>query len=487
MSEEITNLRKIGKIQEAYKLAIQRYAQDPNNIWVKRAYGWVLYEILKIEKNKKNPNFAFTKQKLYEYIKLDPERPSLLHSKILEITLSIFKDNTILDFFSFFKIWGYDNFRDEDYKNSQIIGQDGKKYIKSSLFSAMLQAIGRYSNKINYLVLGEDGWNKRYVDLFNKALSLDKNNKWLIRSYALFLRYIDKTDEAIKIYKENFKLFKNDFFYWDEMGDFLIKENLDLAIGMYCKAIMLSREEDFVGKIRFKLAEILIDKGEFSKAKFELEKYVENYNKNSWKVDSSFYSLYEKVERYSLENTMDFYKKQIKLADEYFYKDIDFTELVLYKIDTDKDKNQFFSFTDFDKVRLSFSENLLAKFIDIKDLKIDNSYNLKIKKENSKYILYEIKLSDKTKKDFNYENCKFYKEGRAFLNLFYKIDGKNINYDELCEVKKEFEKPDFGFIDDIYVPNFIINKFNIKKNCICFYKAYLNKFDRMSVYYLNIS
>ncbi len=47
MGQHITTLRKAGHIDEAYELAQQRLKESGNDVWVLRAYSWVLYELLK--------------------------------------------------------------------------------------------------------------------------------------------------------------------------------------------------------------------------------------------------------------------------------------------------------------------------------------------------------------------------------------------------------------------------------------------------------
>jgi len=47
LHQEITDLRKSGRLDEAYSLAKQSLAQHPDDKFIKSAYGWVIYEKLK--------------------------------------------------------------------------------------------------------------------------------------------------------------------------------------------------------------------------------------------------------------------------------------------------------------------------------------------------------------------------------------------------------------------------------------------------------
>src|SRR5690606_26026666 len=46
-SKEVFSLRKQGLIDEAYAMACQLIADDPDDDWNKRALGWCLYDLVK--------------------------------------------------------------------------------------------------------------------------------------------------------------------------------------------------------------------------------------------------------------------------------------------------------------------------------------------------------------------------------------------------------------------------------------------------------
>jgi hypothetical protein len=47
--QEINNLRKQGKLEEAYRLAREALQNAPEDLWLNRATGWVLYDLIKRE------------------------------------------------------------------------------------------------------------------------------------------------------------------------------------------------------------------------------------------------------------------------------------------------------------------------------------------------------------------------------------------------------------------------------------------------------
>ena len=45
---EIRDLRKAGKLEEAHALGVTQLENNPDDIWVKRDYAWVCYDLAKL-------------------------------------------------------------------------------------------------------------------------------------------------------------------------------------------------------------------------------------------------------------------------------------------------------------------------------------------------------------------------------------------------------------------------------------------------------
>ena len=50
-SKEVTQLRKEGKLDEAFMLALENYNKEPDNIWNKRALSWIYYDFCRSEEH----------------------------------------------------------------------------------------------------------------------------------------------------------------------------------------------------------------------------------------------------------------------------------------------------------------------------------------------------------------------------------------------------------------------------------------------------
>jgi len=57
------------------------------------------------------------------------------------------------------------------------------------------------------------------------------------------------------------------------------------------------------------------------------------------------------------------------------------------------------------------------------------------------------------------------KETSGIINLKYKFNGKTLDYEDAsCESEIDTNKPNFAFIDDIYIPKFLLRKHKITTN-----------------------
>ncbi len=141
----VSALRKAGNLNEALVMARSGFAQAPQDAFLQRAYGWVIYDLVKrevrlyeadeIPAGRLANRFS---EWLADYERLDLiDRPGLLHSLLLT---QILKGGRVWQgFLRFARWWDPKNLRDEDkqpYKN-----EDGK--LLPNLEMRLLYAMGR--------------------------------------------------------------------------------------------------------------------------------------------------------------------------------------------------------------------------------------------------------------------------------------------------------------------------------------------------------
>lgn len=113
---------KSGKNQEALSIFKNLISQSKITELHHESYGWVIYRYIKAEEN--NLSSIEVRTFLRDYMNLKNERPSMLHSMILNFALNYSKTHSDFKFYSFFLLWNPDNLRHEDLHDGYKDGKD---------------------------------------------------------------------------------------------------------------------------------------------------------------------------------------------------------------------------------------------------------------------------------------------------------------------------------------------------------------------------
>lgn len=114
-------LSKNGNHQEALKIFKNLISQNKLTELHHESYGWVIYRLIKAEES--NLSSVEVRTFLRDYMNLKNERPSMLHSMILNFALNYSKTNKDFKFYKFFLLWNPDNLRYDDLHDGY---KDGK-------------------------------------------------------------------------------------------------------------------------------------------------------------------------------------------------------------------------------------------------------------------------------------------------------------------------------------------------------------------------
>lgn len=265
-SFDIGTLRKEGKLDEAYQIAIQCFQINQNDYWVQSQFGWVIYELLKRAVHKKETEKltpsqmnSYLDEYLEQYARLTKlKRPDLLHSLILNQLLKGGRDWPRL--LKFLRWWNPIFLRDEDYSNFKL--DDGKEII--SLFLRLIYAISRsvvhdFNNCDSEII----EWANQNLD---SALLHYPNDQWLhyYKSKILLLQGCFKTayDQLRPVIKRNI----NSSWVWSALGYILENDDRVNAILCYQYAISISPNPVMILKTQENLASLLALSGRFSEA-----------------------------------------------------------------------------------------------------------------------------------------------------------------------------------------------------------------------------
>lgn len=110
--KQADDLSKENKHSEALSLINQLIASGKLKSMHHESYGWIIYRYIKSEIN--TLDSVSVRTYLRDYMNLKNDRPSMLHSMILNFGLNYSKEHSDFNLLNFFKLWGFDNLRYDD-------------------------------------------------------------------------------------------------------------------------------------------------------------------------------------------------------------------------------------------------------------------------------------------------------------------------------------------------------------------------------------
>lgn len=257
------DLSKAGKPLEAARIYRKLIAEGTADTDVHTALAWETYKHSKMLLSESKENADRVKPVLKEYLRLKAERPSLIHSCMLQLAAGL-AANDMLNMAVFARLWGLENLRPEDYQRFQT--DEGKSL--PSLAEKVLMQAGKSAAKT-------EGFDWTYlVPQLEAAIPKFPDNKWLKLRYANALRATERHDDALKFALQIAKSVPSEYWAWELLGDISATTSVDGALSCYAKALSCSPEEKFVGKLRLKFASLLVEVGELAKAKYEVHTVI---------------------------------------------------------------------------------------------------------------------------------------------------------------------------------------------------------------------
>lgn len=118
---EASELSRNGHEEEAYDKVMEIHAKTPIEDLLHEQFAWIIFRYLKKEYNQIGSLNA--RKILFTYMQLHNERPSLVHSQILNLASKISERYNDFKFLPFLQMWGVNNFTDEDLRESYSEGK----------------------------------------------------------------------------------------------------------------------------------------------------------------------------------------------------------------------------------------------------------------------------------------------------------------------------------------------------------------------------
>ncbi|MCC3862613.1 DUF7017 domain-containing protein [Pseudemcibacter aquimaris] len=252
---------KNGNHQQALNIYRDLIHRGDNSAETHTSAAWELYKTAKSMISQDPANHHGAKRLLNEYLHLNTEKPSLLHSCFLQLADKIAIAGK-LNMGAFVSIWNLENLRYEDYE--PFITNDGETY--PSLAEKVLQHACKDSfsreakSELIYL-----------LPFVENCISQFPENLWLKLSQTKIYLGIGQSDKARSVGLQVVKNKPNNYWTWELLGDIYAGDEPDISLSCYCKSLLCEKDINFITKVKLKLTNILIARNLLAEAKFEVQ------------------------------------------------------------------------------------------------------------------------------------------------------------------------------------------------------------------------
>ena len=330
LAPDIAKAYQLGKemrYDEAYQTLLPHFEAKKIPSYFEEPCGWTIYRYIK--KNEDKLSSRDIKKALAFYFAFASCKPSILHSCIMMQAANLEKKHeNDFRFIEFCLMWKLENLREEDFVPGKGTAENGKSIEFQSLAENVATRL--------YKELKTRHTEEFVNNLFPFFLSINEKcprNRYLGMYIAQLYYWQGNTDKAIDEYRSILRA-APEWFIWKHLGD--ICEDKDVRISLYCKAMTMMGKEEYIGELRLGLANLLLDTNK-EQAAYEVEQYMRTYKGKGWNIVGDAYLLQNKLLGITPSaQAKQFYRNNIKKAEEYVYSDIPVVELTYSGVVTNK-------------------------------------------------------------------------------------------------------------------------------------------------------
>ena len=330
LAPDIVKAYQLGKemrYDEAYQTLLPHFEAKEIPSYFEEPCGWTIYRYIK--KNEDKLSSRDIRKALAFYFAFASCKPSILHSCIMMQAANLEKKHeNDFRFIEFCMMWKLENLRKEDFVPGKGTAENGKSIEFQSLAENVATRL--------YKELKTRHTEEFVNNLFPFFLTINEkcpSNRYLGMYIAQLYYWQGNTDKAIEEYK-NILRTAPEWFIWKHLGD--ICEDKDVRISLYCKAMTMMGKEEYIGELRLGLANLLLDTNK-EQAAYEVEQYMRTYKGKGWNIVGDAYLLQNKLLGITPSaQAKQFYRNNVKKAEEYVYSDIPVVELTYSGVVTNK-------------------------------------------------------------------------------------------------------------------------------------------------------
>lgn len=319
---EARALSKNGRHAEAAAIYRKVWANGAADQETQTSFGWELYRHAKELMAGENLNLGAVKRNLSDYLKLDLDKPSLLHTCVLQLAAKLAGQDK-LSMLAFSRQWNFKYLRPEDFERYRA--EDGKEY--PSLAEKVIQHAGKEAAASEHAE--EQAYMLPFIDL---AIERFPDNVFLKLNKAKVLLALGRHHEALAFGIAVTKAKSNDYWAWGLLGEIVSQRDADASLGCYCKALTCPAEDKFTGKIRLEVAKRMLEANDYAGAKHEVEAIVRAKEQEGYKIPDAVTSIaaqdwFAGVQAKA--SNRDYYRLHAKTAEALLFNDLPWIDACL--------------------------------------------------------------------------------------------------------------------------------------------------------------
>ncbi|MGQ7817275.1 tetratricopeptide repeat protein [Metapseudomonas furukawaii] len=312
---EAKALSKNGRHAEAASIYRKIWVSGAADQETQTSFGWELYKHAKELMAGENVNPGAVKRNLSDYLKLDLEKPSVLHSCVLQLAAKLAGQDK-LSMLAFSRQWNFKYLRPEDFERYRT--EDGKEY--PSLAEKVIQHASKEAATSEH---AEDQANM--LPFIDQVIEYFPDNIFLKLNKAKVLLSLGRHDEALAFGIAVTKAKSNDYWAWGLLGEIVSQRDPDASLGCYCKALTCPAEEKYTGKIRLRVAQRMLEANDYAAAKHEVEAILQSKENEGQKIPESIAEIASQswfAETQAKTSNRDYYRTNAKIAEALLFNDL---------------------------------------------------------------------------------------------------------------------------------------------------------------------
>lgn len=304
-------------MQEAYEQARADLSERPDDPWAQRGMGWVLYYLIKqdvadghfepltahVEELKaleqlsmesdsmifENVAFQiglFAKRQLSPNDADTPARLSLLFALMRDYSFGRSKGYSMLidgmirhvnwpELSDFIDWWGLEHLSKDDYTPYHT---DGGRVLMS-----LAERVYIAKSKV-LLMMNDREQTEAFLPLLDSLTTNHPEMTYPGYFYGKLLNSLGSTSaESLKVIMPFARKKRTEFWVWQLLADTL-SDDREKQMACLLRAVNSKTKEQFLGKVRIKLALLCVESNLLSLAKYQIDKVVRCYLKNGWRL-----------------------------------------------------------------------------------------------------------------------------------------------------------------------------------------------------------